>query len=87
MQKIARFNPLFHESMPEASEITKPIYVQIQEYLAEQILSGRLPPESRISSERDLSDELEVSRMTIRKAITELVNEGFLTGGTDRAPM
>ena len=78
MQKIARFNPLFHESMPEASEITKPIYVQIQEYLAEQILSGRLPPESRISSERDLSDELEVSRMTIRKAITELVNEGLL---------
>ncbi len=78
MQKIARFNPLFREPVPEASEISKPIYVQIQEYLAEQILTGKFPPDTRIPSERDLSEELEVSRMTTRKALTELVNEGLL---------
>jgi GntR family transcriptional regulator len=78
MQKVARFNSVIHEPVQVASEISKPIYVQIQEFLAEKILSGRLLPESRISSERDLSEELEVSRMTIRKAITELVNEGLL---------
>ena len=48
MQKISRFNPLYREPTPVAAEISKPIYVQIQEYLAEQILSGKLPPEARI---------------------------------------
>lgn len=61
-----------------ANELYKPLYVQIQEYLAEQIFSGRLPPDSRLPSERDLSEELGVSRMTVRRAITELVNDGLL---------
>jgi GntR family transcriptional regulator len=56
----------------------KPLYLQIQEYLAEQIESGSLLPESRIPSERELSSDLGVSRMTVRRAITELVNEGLL---------
>ena len=56
----------------------KPLYLQIQEYLAEQIASGKLKPESRIPSERELSSGLGVSRMTVRRAITELVNEGLL---------
>lgn len=59
-------------------ELNKPLYVQIQEYIAERILSGKMAPESKIPSERDLSLELEVSRMTVRRAITELVNEGLL---------
>lgn len=56
----------------------KPIYLQIQEYLAERIVSGELKPETRIPSERELSTELGVSRMTVRRAITELVNEGLV---------
>jgi GntR family transcriptional regulator, N-acetylglucosamine utilization regulator len=56
----------------------KPLYLQIQEYIAEQIESGSLQPESRIPSERELSNELGVSRMTVRRALTELVNEGLL---------
>jgi GntR family transcriptional regulator len=54
------------------------LYIQIQEYLAEQIFSGSLKPETRIPSERELSSELGVSRMTVRRAITELVNEGLV---------
>jgi GntR family transcriptional regulator len=56
----------------------KPLYVQIQEYIADRILKGELDPESRIPSERELSQELGVSRMTVRRSLTELVNEGLL---------
>jgi len=59
-------------------EINKPLYSQIQEYIAELILSGKLSPESKIQSEREFSEELGVSRMTVRRALTELVDEGLL---------
>lgn len=42
------------------------------------VLTGKLKPEAKIQSEREFSDELGVSRMTVRKALTELVNEGLL---------
>jgi GntR family transcriptional regulator len=56
----------------------KPLYVQIQEYIAELILSGKIPPDTKLPSERDFSQELGVSRMTVRRSVTELVNEGIL---------
>jgi GntR family transcriptional regulator len=58
---------------------TPPLYMQIRDTLAERIQSGELPPDTRISSERDLSREYSVSRMTVRQAITDLVNLGILT--------
>ena len=61
-----------------SEEINKPLYTRIQEYIAELILSGKLAPDTKIQSERDFSDDLGVSRMTVRRAITELVNEGLL---------
>lgn len=61
-----------------SEEINKPLYSRIQEYIAELILSGKLVPDSKIQSEREFSEDLGVSRMTVRKAITELVNEGLL---------
>lgn len=61
-----------------AEDISKPLYSRIQEYIAELILSGKLAPESKIQSEREFSEDLGVSRMTIRRALTELVNEGLL---------
>jgi GntR family transcriptional regulator len=59
-------------------EINKPLYTRIQEHIAELILSGKLAPNTKIQSERDFSEDLGVSRMTVRRAITELVNEGLL---------
>jgi len=66
------------QGQDESTYLHKPLYIQIQEYLAEQIFSGSLKPETRIPSERELSSELGVSRMTVRRAITELVNEGLV---------
>lgn len=54
------------------------MYARIQEYISELVLTGKLKPEAKIQSEREFSDELGVSRMTVRKALTELVNEGLL---------
>jgi len=61
-----------------SEELNKPLYNQIREYIAELILSGKLAPDNKIQSEREFSEDLGVSRMTVRRAITELVNEGLL---------
>ena len=61
-----------------SEELSKPLYNQIQEYITELILSGKLAPDAKIQSEREFSEELGVSRMTVRRAITELVNVGLL---------
>lgn len=57
---------------------TTPLYIQIQEYLTEKIESGELLPGDKIPSERELSEQLGVSRMTVRQALTSLVLEGRL---------
>ncbi len=61
-----------------SEELNKPLYSRIQEHIAELILSGKLAPDAKIQSERDFSEDLGVSRMTVRRALTELVNEGLL---------
>jgi len=58
------------------AEIQKPLYTCIQDYIAEVILSGKLALEHKIQSKMDFSGDLGVSRMTLRRALTELVNEG-----------
>jgi len=59
-------------------ELNKPLYSRIQEHIAELIISGKLAPDVKIQSERDFSEDLGVSRMTVRRALTELVHEGLL---------
>ena len=61
-----------------SDEINKPLFSRIQEYIADLILTGKLAPETKIQSEREFGEDLGVSRMTVRKALTELVNEGLL---------
>ncbi len=55
-----------------------PIYYQIEELLRKQIEEGRFIEGDSIPSERSLSKEYDVSRMTIRQAINNLVSEGIL---------
>jgi len=55
-----------------------PIYYQLKKYIIEQIENGSWKQEEIIPSERELSEEFEISRMTVRQAINELVNEGIL---------
>lgn len=55
-----------------------PIYIQIEEELKQRIYLGEYEVGSPIPSERDLSNSFEVSRMTVRQAITNLVSSGML---------
>lgn len=67
--------------MTDLTELARgpiPLYLQIEEIIREQLVSGELQPNDRVPSETDLSQNLAVSRMTARKAIDNLVSEGLL---------
>ncbi len=57
---------------------SKPYYEQIKEYILYKINTGDLKPHTQIPSERMLSEQFGVSRLTVSKAIKELVIEGKL---------
>ncbi|MGJ3239037.1 MAG: GntR family transcriptional regulator [Anaerolineae bacterium] len=56
----------------------KPLYEQIKDYILHGIHSGTYKPNDRIPSERDLSDRFGVSRLTVNKAVKQLVRDGWL---------
>lgn len=56
----------------------KPIFSQIGDTLRQQIKLGELMPGDPIPSERELAEQLKVSRMTVRAAMDKLVQEGLL---------
>jgi GntR family transcriptional regulator len=55
-----------------------PLYNQIAESLLDQIESGRLAPGSRLPPERELSEMLQVNRMTLRQALQLLERQGLV---------
>ncbi|HYG60283.1 MAG TPA: GntR family transcriptional regulator [Symbiobacteriaceae bacterium] len=55
-----------------------PLYYQIKARLLEAIENGQLKPGDRVMSERELTTQFGVSRMTARQALTELENQGYL---------
>ncbi len=55
-----------------------PIYYQIEESIKELIDKGDLKPGDAIPSENEYTELFGVSRMTVRQAITNLVNSGYL---------
>lgn len=50
----------------------------IKNDLLEKIEDTSMKPGDKVPSENQLADQFNVSRMTARRALTELVNEGFL---------
>ena len=58
------------------------IHDNIYESVVKKVLSGKVAPGSRLV-ERDLADELGVSRIPVREVLTRLIAQGLLTGGKD----
>lgn len=61
-----------------------PLWLQATELIAQQIASGSLPAGSRLPPERELCDQLGISRVTLRKALAELVRRGELSSSHGR---
>lgn len=63
-----------------------PLYLQVQQTLRQMIDDGEFETGEQIPSERELSEMLGVSRMTVRRAVENLVHVGLLerqsTSGT-----
>lgn len=54
-----------------------PVYLQLKEMLRNQIEQGLYHSHQKLPSERDLGQLHDLSRMTARRALKELVNEGL----------
>ena len=55
-----------------------PVYYQLKNIISGMIAEGEYTEGSLIPSERELGDALGISRMTVRQALNNLVNEGVL---------
>ncbi|WP_131765077.1 GntR family transcriptional regulator [Candidatus Protofrankia californiensis] len=57
----------------------RPAYQQIADELREKIVTGILPEKAKLPSERELSEEYEAARVTVRQAIAVLRGEGLIS--------
>jgi GntR family transcriptional regulator len=64
--------PVLDRSSPE------PLYRQLADHLEREIRSGRLKPGDRLASEGLLTRQFEISRITLRQAVAELVRKQLL---------
>ena len=55
-----------------------PLYRKLRQSLEEAILSGKLNHGDALPPERDLADYANISRVTVRKAVDDLVKDGLL---------
>lgn len=58
--------------------IPVPMYFQLKTLLLDAIKDGTYPVDSTIPTEKELSSAFQISRTTVRQAVTELVQEGWL---------
>ena len=55
-----------------------PVYYQIKQAIKNWIITKEFNPGEKIFSENELADKFKVSRLTVRQAISQLIQEGFL---------
>ncbi|MBL4908494.1 MAG: GntR family transcriptional regulator, partial [Alteromonadaceae bacterium] len=53
-------------------------FIIIKQYICQQIESGQWPQHAKVPSENELALQFNVSRMTARRALQELTEQGIL---------
>ncbi|MER5886629.1 GntR family transcriptional regulator [Streptomyces sp. NPDC001941] len=61
-----------------------PLWAQTADRIADDIAQGRLSPGGKLPPERELCTQLDVSRVTLRKALAHLVERGVVTASHGR---
>lgn len=64
-----------------------PLYKQLKDKIKDAILDGSLKPNQKIPSELELSQTYQISRITVRNAISELVDEELLEKNREKEPL
>ena len=62
----------------ESSNSSNHLYAQVYQYYRDLILSGKLPPGTKMPSLRRCSKELEISRTTVESAYLQLAADGYI---------
>lgn len=60
------------------SDNPEPLWLRAAETIRDQVSEGALRPGSRLPPERDLCRRLDISRVTLRRALLQLVDDGVL---------
>jgi GntR family transcriptional regulator len=55
-----------------------PLYLQLRRWIEDAVHRGAIKPGDALPSERDLAARVDMSRVTVRKAVQDLVREGIL---------
>src|SRR5258706_11849420 len=72
---MASFSEILKPLDPAGSQ---PLYQQLQRAIREAIESQALAPDDALPAERQIASDLSISRITVRKALEGLVEEGLL---------
>jgi len=59
-------------------ERSVPLYLQLEQVIKSKILTGEFSPGKKIQTETELCGAYQVSKITVRQAVLNLVNEGLL---------
>ena len=74
----------------ESSQSGAPLYLQLRRSIEEAVNRGLIGPGDALPSERDIASKADISRVTVRKAVQDLVKGGILVqrhgSGTFVAP-
>jgi DNA-binding GntR family transcriptional regulator len=71
-------------AVPIRADYPEPLWIQAVDLIVDEIASGALKPGSRLPPERELCQQLHISRVTLRKALGKLVEDGVLRSSHGR---
>jgi len=77
--RIDPVNEARDTAAPIRPDYPEPLWLQAVQLIEDEIARGILRPGSRLPSERELCLELRISRVTLRKALSQLVKDGVLS--------
>ncbi len=63
---------------PDETDATGPRYLRLAAELGERIQSGVMAPGDALPAERKIAEQFGVSRVTVRRALEQLVSEGLI---------